>query len=73
MNAFSAMMRNGNMIKSAEKTLNDAIAAGQYVAVENPDGTVVRLQHGFKIRNVEMIITTENGCEAYDFNHKKEK
>ena len=26
-----------------------------YLYIENPDGTVVRLQHGFKIKDYELI------------------
>ena len=68
---ISAMCHNGNLVKNAERVLNKCIASGQYIAVENPDGTIVRLQEGFKIINCEMVVTTETGYEHYNFNEKE--
>ena len=68
---ISAMCHNGKLVKNAESVLNDCIASGQYVEIENPDGTTLRLQEGFKIINCEMISMTENGYEPYNFNIKE--
>lgn len=69
--ALSGLMRNGQRIQNAENFLNECIASGMYVAIQNPDGTTVRLQKGFKIYNCEAIIATENGCERMNFNETK--
>lgn len=55
---MSAMMRNGKLISSCEDILNDALNAGQYITIENPDGTRIRLQAGCKIRSLEAVICT---------------
>ena len=68
---IAAMCHNGNLVKNAENVLNDCIASGQYVAIKNPDGTTLRLKEGFKIINCEMVVTTENGYEHYNFNEKE--
>ena len=66
--AFAGLMRNGQRISNAENFLNECISNGMYIAIQNPDGTTVRLQKGFKIYNCEAVITTSNGCERINFN-----
>ena len=60
MSALSTLFHNGNLIRQAEKMLNDFLELNTenhntYLYIENPDGTVVRLQHGFKIKDYELI------------------
>ena len=61
MSALSTLMHNGNLIRKAEKMLNDLLGLNEenhkvYLYIENPDGTVVRLQHGFKIKDYEYVV-----------------
>ena len=69
--AFTGLMRNGQRIQNAENFLNECIANGMYVTIQNPDGTTVRLQKGFKIHSHEAVIISSSGCEIIDFNHTK--
>lgn len=69
--AFVGLMHNGQLIRNAENLLNECIADGMYIAIQNPDGTTVRLQKGFKIYNCEAVIMTANGGERIDFNNTK--
>lgn len=60
MSALSTLFHNGNLIRQAEKMLNDFLELNTenhntYLYIENPDGTVIRLQHGFKIKDYELI------------------
>lgn len=62
MSAFSTLLHNGSLIRKAEKMLNDLLGLNgenhkTYLYIENPDGTVIRLQHGFKIKDYEYIVT----------------
>lgn len=61
MNALSTLFHNGNLIRQAEKMLNDFLELNTenhstYLYIENPDGTVVELQHGFKIKDYEYVV-----------------
>lgn len=66
-----SLMHNGRLIRNAENFLNECIANGMYITIQNPDGTKVRLQKGFKIHNYEAVITTPDGYERIDFNKTK--
>lgn len=54
-NAYAQLIHNGNIICEAEKMLNDALSNGICLWIENPDGTIIRLQKGFVIKNVEFV------------------
>lgn len=61
MNVFSMLLHNGNIIREAEESLNSFLEINTdnhktYLCIENPDGTSICLQHGFKIRDVEYVI-----------------
>lgn len=54
--AFAALEHNGRLIREAESILQSAVEGDQtYIYIENPDGTTVRLQKGFKIRDYEFV------------------
>lgn len=53
--AYAQLTHNGNVIREAERMLNDALNSGSYLWLENPDGTIIRLQNGFIIKNVEFV------------------
>lgn len=62
MSALSTLLHNGNIVRRAEKMLNDFLDLneenhGTYLYIENPDGTVIRLQYGFKIKDYEWVAT----------------
>ena len=62
MSALSVLLHNGNIIRQAEKMLNDFLDLDEeshktYLYIENPDGTIIRLQHGFKIKDYEYVVT----------------
>lgn len=66
MSALSTLLHNGNVIRQAEKMLNDFLGLDKenhktYLYIENPDGTVIRLQHGFKIKDYEWVVTEIKG------------
>ena len=50
------MMHNGKLIRQAENILKDAVQNNINVYVENPDGTILKLQDGFKIWDYELIL-----------------
>lgn len=54
-NAYAQLIHNGNVVCEAERMLNDALSKGSYLWIENPDGTIIRLQNGFTIKNVEFV------------------
>ena len=61
MSVLSMLLHNGNIIREAEETLNSFLEMNTenhkiYLYIENPDGTRVALQHGFRIRDVEYVI-----------------
>ena len=57
MNAFLALMHNGYVIHEAERTLQKAVENERaHIYVENPDGTTIRLQPGFKIKDYEYAV-----------------
>ena len=61
MSAFSTLLHNGSLVRKAETILNDLLDLNKenhkvYLYIENPDGTVVRLQHGFKIKDYEYVV-----------------
>lgn len=53
---LSKLAHNGELIRKAEKYLNDALDGRTNTAIwiENPDGTTIILEHGFKIHDVEI-------------------
>lgn len=60
MNALSTLVHNGSLVRQAEKMLNSMIDSNTedhqiYLYIENPDGTTIRLQPGFKIKDYELI------------------
>lgn len=60
MNHLSVLMHNGNLIREAEEMLNSFLELESenhkaYLYIENPDGTTICLQHGFKIKDYEII------------------
>jgi flagellar biosynthesis/type III secretory pathway chaperone len=62
MSAFSMLLHNGSLVRKAEKMLNDFLGLNKenhkaYLYIENPDGTVIRLQQGFKIKDYEYVVT----------------
>ena len=66
MSALSTMLHNGSVIRQAEKMLNNFLDLNKdnhktYLYIENPDGTVIRLQHGFKIKDYEYVVTELSG------------
>lgn len=61
MSAFSMLCHNGNLIREAEEMLNSFLDINSknhktYLYVENPDGTRVALQPGFKLIDLEYVI-----------------
>ncbi len=52
---LNAMMRDANAISGAENSINNAIRAGQYIAIELSNGSIVRLNQPIKIHNVDII------------------
>ena len=59
--ALSMLLHNGNLIREAEEILNSFLEMNTenhktYLYIENPCGTRICLQHGFKIRDVEYVI-----------------
>lgn len=66
MNALFALMHNGYVIHEAERALQKAVENDRTeIYVENPDGTRVRLQPGFKLIDFEWapIITDKKMME----------
>lgn len=66
----SQLTHNGNLVKQAEESLNSLLCGktNTFLSIENPDGTVVRLQHGFKINHLEIVGTgkiNENDMALY--------
>ena len=58
------MLKNGQLIKNAEKMMNDFLAmnSDDYtcgIIITNPDGTKVALQKGFTIDSYEYTFITE--------------
>lgn len=55
--ALSQLAHNGRIVANAEKALNSMLdgSINCYLYIVNPDGTRVRLQHGFKIENYEFV------------------
>jgi len=57
MNVLSALMHNGQLIREAERILQNAVESkNSYVYIENPDGTTIKLQKGFKIHDYEFAL-----------------
>lgn len=55
---FATLSHNGRLIREAESILQSAVKGEHtYIYIENPDGTTIRLQDGFKIKDYEFIIT----------------
>lgn len=59
--ALSMLLHNGSLIREAEEILNSFLEMNTenhktYLYIENPDGTRICLQRGFKIRDVEYVI-----------------
>lgn len=70
MNAFGAMIHNGNLIRRAESIINGFLNSetenhkvGLYLV--NPDGTRIAIQPGFKLEDYEIVVATtdKNGEE----------
>lgn len=55
--AFSQLAHNGRIVRNAEKALNSMLdgSINCYLYIVNPDGTRIRLQHGFKIEDYEIV------------------
>lgn len=54
--AFATLIHNGDLIRKAEKTLQDMAASDHcYLYLVNPDGTRVRIMPGCRIEDYEMI------------------
>lgn len=53
---LSKLAHNGELIRKAEKYLNDALdgRTNTRIWIKNPDGTIIKLEHGFKIHDVEI-------------------
>lgn len=63
MNAFTALMRNGRLIRNAEDIINGFLESEtENHKVEcylvNPDGTRIAIQKGFKLEDYEYVICT---------------
>ncbi len=55
--AFTALAHNGRLIREAEEILQEAVRNDNaYIYIENPDGTTIKLQRGFKIKDYEYVI-----------------
>ena len=68
MNAFTALCHNGRLLDQAENIINNFLASeteNHMVAcfIENPDGTRVAIQKGFKLLNYEYFSTN---CKPKD-------
>ena len=63
--AFSQLVHNGNLVRQAEETLNELLdgSTNTYLYIENPDGTRIGLQYGFKIIDIEIIGLKQNQTE----------
>ena len=60
MNALGTLIHNGSLIRRSEQILNDYLDLNKEnhktcLYIENPDGTCIRLQPGFKIKDYEII------------------
>lgn len=61
MNAFTALMHNGNLVNRAEKILQDmAKNPNCYLYLKNPDGTRIRIQPGFQIESFEYAVVARD-------------
>jgi hypothetical protein len=54
--ALAQLTHNGRLIKQAEEILQSAVENGISIHFENPDGTILKLQDGFKLHNFEIIV-----------------
>lgn len=53
--AMAALMHNGSLINKAEKILQEAVESeNTWVWVELSNGSMIKLEPGFKIRSVEV-------------------
>lgn len=64
MNPFSTLIHNEKIIREAESMLNsflelDSEKHKTFLYIENPDGTTIRLQRGFKIKDYEIVVFEE--------------
>ena len=60
MNPLSVLLHNENLIRQAEAMLNSFLELNTdkhrtYLYIENPDGTTIKLQYGFKIKDYEIM------------------
>lgn len=67
MNAFTALMRNGRLIRKAEDIINGFLDSETEnhkccCYLVNPDGTRISIQKGFKLEDYEYAICTQE-CE----------
>ena len=64
MNPFSTLIHNEKIIREAESMLNSFLELYSekhktFLYIENPDGTTIRLQRGFKIKDYEIVVFEE--------------
>ena len=60
MSAFTQLLHNGSLVRQAERILTNILNdTNTRIWIENPDGTTIELQKGFKIVDFELILTKE--------------
>ena len=65
---MTAMYHNGKIIENVERTLRDCLSSGIALYLENPDGTTIKIQKGFKLKSYEGVVFSSGTVERLDFN-----